>query len=180
MQEGKLYRIAGPVVVAKGIQARMYDVVRVGNEELMGEVIQISGDKTIIQVYEDTSGIKPGEKVINTGKPLIVQLGPGLLSNIYDGIQRPLPVLKQKMGDYIKRGVYADGLDPKKKWAFKALIKKGDKVKPGQIIGEVQETESIVHKIIVPPDTEGTIKEISSGSFTVNDAIGKLDNGLPI
>ena len=180
MQEGKLYRIAGPVVVAKGIQARMYDVVRVGNEELMGEVIQISGDKTIIQVYEDTSGIKPGEKVINTGKPLIVQLGPGLLSNIYDGIQRPLPVLKQKMGDYIKRGVYADGLDPKKKWAFKALAKKGDKVKPGQIIGEVQETESIVHKIIVPPDTEGTIREIISGSFTVNDAIGKLDNGFEL
>jgi len=180
MQEGKLYRIAGPVVVAKGIQARMYDVVRVGNEELMGEVIQIVDDKTVIQVYEDTSGIKPGEKVINTGKPLSVQLGPGLLSNIYDGIQRPLPVLKEKMGDYIKRGVYADGLDAKKKWDFKALVKKGDKVTAGQVIGEVQETTSTIHKIMVPPDAEGTIKEINSGSFTVNDVIGKLDNDFEL
>lgn len=180
MEEGKLYRIAGPVVVAKGIQARMYDVVRVGNEELMGEVIQISGDKTTIQVYEDTSGIRPGEKVINTGKPLIAQLGPGLLSNIYDGIQRPLPVLQKTMGNYIKRGVYAAGIDEKKKWAFKAIIKKNDKVKPGQIIGEVQETESIVHKIMVPPGVKGTIQEINSGSFTVNDIIGKLDNGFEL
>ena len=180
MEEGRLYRIAGPVVVAKGIQARMYDVVRVGNEELMGEVIQISGDKTVIQVYEDTSGIKPGEKVINTGKPLIAQLGPGLLSNIYDGIQRPLPVLTKQMGNYIKRGVYADGLDPNKKWSFKALVKKDDNVKPGQIIGEVQETESMVHKIMVPLNVKGKIKEINSGSFTVNDTIGKLDNGFEL
>jgi len=180
VEEGRLYRIAGPVVVAKGIQARMYDVVRVGNEELMGEVIQISGDKTVIQVYEDTSGIKPGEKVINTGKPLIAQLGPGLLSNIYDGIQRPLPVLTKQMGNYIKRGVYADGLDPNKKWSFKALVKKDDNVKPGQIIGEVQETESMVHKIMVPLNVKGKIKEINSGSFTVNDTIGKLDNGFEL
>ena len=111
MEQGKLYRIAGPVVVAKGINARMYDVVRVGNEELMGEVIQIDGEKTIIQVYEDTSGIRPGEKVINTGKPLSLDLGPGLLKNIYDGIQRPLSILQAKMGDYIKRGAYADGIN---------------------------------------------------------------------
>ncbi len=180
MQEGKLYRIAGPVVVSKGIQARMYDVVRVGNEQLMGEVIQIADDKTVIQVYEDTSGIKPGEKVVNTAQPLSVQLGPGLLGNIYDGIQRPLPVLTKKMGDYIKRGVYADGLDAKKKWEFKALAKKGDSVKGGQIIGEVQETASIVHKIMVPPNIDGKIKEINSGSFTVNDVIGKLDNGFEL
>ena len=109
-----------------------------------------------------------------------MQLGPGLLSNIYDGIQRPLPVLKQRMGDYIKRGVYAPGLDEKKKWHFKATAKKGDKVKPGSVIGEVQETESTIHKIMAPPNAEGTIKEISSGSFTVNDAIGKLDNGFEL
>ena len=111
---GTLYRIAGPVVVAKGLSARMYDVVRVGHEKLMGEVIQIDGEKRIIQVYEDTSGIKPGEPVVNTGKPLSVELGPGLLTSIYDGIQRPLPVLKDQMGDFIKRGVDAPGLDHKK------------------------------------------------------------------
>src|SRR3989338_11173416 len=105
--KGVLYRIAGQVVVAKGINPRMYDVCRVGKENLMGEVIQIDGDKAIIQVYEDTSGIKPGEPVINTGEPLSVELGPGLLSSIYDGIQRPLPVLEKKMCSFIKRGVSA-------------------------------------------------------------------------
>jgi len=119
MEKGVLYRIAGPVVVAKGIKPRMYDVCRVGNEKLMGEVIQLSGDKVIIQVYEDTSGIKPGEPVINTHEPLKVELGPGLLTSIYDGIQRPLPVLVKQMGDFIQRGVDAPGLDQKKKWDFK-------------------------------------------------------------
>src|SRR3990167_48279 len=122
-QKGTLYRIAGPVVVAKGLTARMYDVVRVGNEKLMGEVIQIDNDKTIIQVYEDTSGIKPGEPVINTGQPLSVMLGPGLLGSIYDGIQRPLPVLEEEMGSYIKRGVDAPGLNLEKKWQFTASVK---------------------------------------------------------
>src|SRR3989344_1976976 len=126
MEQGKLYRIAGPVVVAKGINARMYDVVRVGNERLMGEVIQIDGEKTIIQVYEDTSGIKPGEPVENTGEPLSVELGPGLLTSIYDGIQRPLPVLEAQMGNFIKRGEDAPGLDHNKKWAFSPVKRKGD------------------------------------------------------
>src|SRR3989344_8259824 len=105
VSRGRLYRISGPVVVVKGLHARMYDIVRVGNEGLMGEVIQIDGDKVIVQVYEDTSGIKPGEPVVNTGKPLSVELGPGLLTNIYDGIQRPLPLLMRDMGTFIKRGV---------------------------------------------------------------------------
>ena len=175
-----MYRIAGPVVVAKGIQARMYDVVRVGNEGLMGEVIQIRGDMTVIQVYEDTSGLKPGEKVTNTGQPLSVQLGPGLLTSIYDGIQRPLPVLQKQMGDFIKRGVYADGLDAKKKWDFKATAKKGDKVSGGSIIGEVEETEGLVQKIMVPPNVGGTLKEIKSGSFTVKETVAVLDNGIEI
>ena len=167
MKQGKLFRIAGPIVVAKGIRARMYDVVRVGNERLMGEVIQIEGDKTIIQVYEDTSGIKPGEPVVNTGEPLKVDLGPGLLTSIYDGIQRPLPVLIKQMGDFITRGVDAPGLDEKKKWEFKATAKKGDRVKGGALLGEVQETESMKHYVMLPPGEEGTIEELKSGSFTV-------------
>ena len=179
MDKGVLYRIAGPVVVAKGIKPRMYDVCRVGNEKLMGEVIQISGDKVIIQVYEDTSGIKPGEPVINTGEPLKVELGPGLLTSIYDGIQRPLPALVKQMGDFIKRGVDAPGLDQTKKWDFKATAKKGDAVSSGSIIGEVEELE-IKHKILVPPNQKGKISEINSGKFTVNDTIGKLDNGFEL
>ena len=173
---GKLYRIAGPVVVAKGLSARMYDVVKVGHEKLMGEVIQISGDSTTIQVYEDTSGIKPGEPVENTGLPLSVELGPGLLTSIYDGIQRPLPVLRKQQGDFIRRGATAPGLDRNKKWGFKPLVKKGETVKPGQIIGEVQETETIKHKILVPPDQKGKITDIKEGQFTVEEVIGTLDN----
>lgn len=179
MEKGILYRIAGPVVIAKGISARMYDVVRIGNEKLMGEVIQIDGEKTIIQVYEDTSGIRPGEPVVNTGEPLSVELGPGLLTSIYDGIQRPLPVLVKKMGNYIKRGVDAPGLDENKKWDFKAAVKTGDAVKGGNAVGEVKEF-GITHKILIPPNQEGKIKSIRSGSFTVDEVIGKLDNGYEI
>ncbi len=180
MEKGILYRIAGPVVVAKNLKAKMYDVVRVGKEKLMGEVIQIDGDKVIIQVYEDTSGIKPDEEVINTGKPLSVELGPGLLTSIYDGIQRPLPVLQELMGDFIKRGIDAPGLDRKKKWDFKATKKKGEKVKGGDILGEVEETEGVMHKILVPPNIEGKITALESGKYTVDDTIGELDNGTKI
>ena len=180
MDQGVLFRIAGPVVVAKGIKPRMYDVCRVGNEKLMGEVIQIEGDKVIIQVYEDTSGIKPGEPVINTGEPLKVELGPGMLGSIYDGIQRPLPVLIKQMGDFIKRGVDAPGLDYEKKWEFRATSKKGDEVLGGSIIGEVEETSGIIHKILIPPNQKGKISEIKSGKYTVNDVIGKLDSGFEL
>ena len=180
MEQGVIYRIAGPVVVAKGIKPRMYDVCRIGKEKLMGEVIQITGDKVIIQVYEDTSGIKPGEPVTNTGEPLKVELGPGLLTSIYDGIQRPLPVLIKQMGDFIKRGVDAPGLDHSKKWDFKATAKKGDDVKGGSILGDVEETPGIKHKILVPPNQEGKISEINSGKFTVDEVIGKLDDGFEL
>ncbi len=182
MKKGKLKRIAGPVVVATGINARMFDVVRVGKEKLMGEVIQIDGENTTIQVYEDTTGLKPGEEVINTGMPLSVKLGPGMLYNYYDGIQRPLPILEEKMGEYIERGVDASGLDEEKKWDFKATVKKGDEVLPGMIIGEVQETSTILHKILVPPQNRftGKIKSIKSGKFTVNDVIAILDNGVEL
>ncbi|MEK6828333.1 MAG: V-type ATP synthase subunit A [Nanoarchaeota archaeon] len=172
--------MAGPVVVAKGIKPRMYDVCRVGNEKLMGEVIQIEGEKTIIQVYEDTSGIKPGEPVVDTGEPLKVELGPGMLGSIYDGIQRPLPVLVKQMGDFIKRGVDAPGLDYAKKWDFKAVVKIGENITAGQIIGEIEENPGIIHKVMVPPNQKGKIVDIKSGKFTVNDIIGKLDNGFEL
>ncbi len=180
MEKGVLYRIAGPVVVAKGISPKMYDVCRIGNENLMGEVIQIEGEKTIIQVYEDTSGIRPGEPVVNTGEPLKVELGPGLLTSIYDGIQRPLPVLIKQMGNFIKRGVDAPGLDPNKKWEFRAAAKKGDKVSGGIFLGEVEETQGIIHRIMAPPNVSGVIKEINSGKFTVNEPIGKLESGTEL
>src|SRR3989338_1250064 len=148
--KGVLYRIAGPVVVAHGINARMYDVVRVGNERLMGEVIQISGQNTTIQVYEDTSGLKPGEPIENTGRPLSVELGPGLLESVYDGIQRPLNQIQTQSGSFIARGIVAQAIDKKKKWEFKHVAKKGDKVLPGDVLGHVQETELILHSIMVP------------------------------
>lgn len=178
---GKIYRVAGPVVTAINLKTKMYDVVKVGKEGLMGEVIKIVGDQSIIQVYEDTSGIKPGEPVINTNLPLSVELGPGLLQSIYDGIQRPLEVLKEEMGDFIKRGVSADGLDHKKKWDFVPCVNIGDSVNPGDIIGSVQETENINHKIMVPPNIKGgKIKEIKKGQFTVIETIAKLDNGTEL
>lgn len=178
--KGEIYRVSGPVVTAIGLQAKMYDLVKVGNEGLMGEVIQILGPKTIIQVYEETAGIKPGEPCVSTGSSLSVELGPGLLSSIYDGVQRPLHVLLEKMGSFIQRGVSADGLDHKKLWDFKPIVKKGDSVKGGDVIGVVQETVNIEHKIMVPPDISGTISDIKSGNFTVVDTICTLTNGTEL
>ena len=173
--EGVIYRVAGPVVTAVGISPKMYDVVHVGDEQLMGEVIKIVGDYSIIQVYEDTSGIKPGEPVTNTGRPLAVELGPGLLTSVYDGIQRPLPVLRDKMGDFIYRGVAAPGLDHEKKWDFTPVAKVGDEVAAGQVIGTVQEGP-MVHKIMVPLDIKsGKIDSIKSGSFTVDETVAVID-----
>ncbi|MBS3119523.1 V-type ATP synthase subunit A [Candidatus Woesearchaeota archaeon] len=174
MSTGYLYRIAGPVVVARNIDAKMYDVVRVGKEKLIGEVIQIDRENFIIQVYEDTTGLKPKDPVETTGEPLAVELGPGLLGNIYDGIQRPLPVLRDKTGDFIARGATASALDEKRKWDFKAIAKNGDDMKPGQILGEVEEQEGIKQKILVPPDAEGKLSGLKSGEYTVNDVIGKV------
>jgi V/A-type H+-transporting ATPase subunit A len=174
---GKIYRISGPVVIISGLNTRMYDVVKVGNEGLMGEVIGIESDKSTVQVYEETSGIKPGEPVENTGMPLSVELGPGLLESIYDGIQRPLPVLKTTMGDFIKRGVFADGLSREKQWDFVPTAKKGDKVKGGDIIGTVQETQNIEHRIMVPPDVSGSVEEIKKGKFKVDEVVCTLSGG---
>ena len=180
MEVGKVYRVSGPVVTAEGLKASMYDVVRVGEEGLMGEVIGIRGDKTIIQVYEDTSGIKPGEKVENTGMPLSVELGPGLISSIYDGVQRPLPAIKDVAGDFISRGIYVPGLDRDKKWEFKPIVSKGDRVNGGDIIGTVQESEIVEHRILVPPNVNGVVSEIYEGSFTVEDTICVLDDGTEL
>ncbi|ATU07784.1 ATP synthase subunit A [Methanohalophilus portucalensis] len=174
---GEIYRVAGPVVTVTGIKPKMYDVVKVGHEGLMGEVIRIEGEKATVQVYEDTSGIKPGEPVANTGMPLSVELGPGLLESIYDGIQRPLEVLQQKMGDFIERGVTANGLTREKKWEFTPTVSKGDSVKGGDIIGVVQETPNLEHKIMVPPRKSGTVEDIKSGKFVVDETVCVLSDG---
>ncbi len=174
---GTIERVAGPVVTAIGLRPRMYDVMLVGTEQLMGEVIQILGDKTVVQVYEETSGIRPGEPVADTGKPLTVELGPGLLGNIYDGVQRPLPVLKQVMGDFILRGVRAPGLSREKQWDFKPAVKEGDAVKGGQVLGTVQEAKNVEHRVLVPPNLSGKVTRIRSGKMKVDDVVAELDNG---
>jgi len=173
VKNGYIKRISGPVVEGVIEGARLYDVVKVGKEKLIGEIIKIVRDTSIIQVYEDTSGLKPGEPVVSTGMPLSVELGPGILKNIYDGIQRPLKAIEdESKGFYIKKGVDVSPLDRKKKWDFKVKVKKGDKVKIGDILGSVPETELIDHKVLCP--YEGTIEKISSGKFTIDDTIGYI------
>lgn len=174
---GTIQRVAGPVVTAIGLKPRMYDVVLVGTEQLMGEVIQILGDKTVVQVYEETSGIRPGEPVADTGKPLTVELGPGLLGSIYDGVQRPLPVLQHVMGDFILRGVRAPGLSRDKQWDFKPAVEEGQGVRGGQVLGTVQEAKNVEHRVLVPPDVTGKIARIRSGNMKVDDVIAELDGG---
>ncbi len=179
-ENGVIYRISGPVVTATGIAPRMYEVVRVGNEGLMGEVIELHGEQSVIQVYEETSGIEPGEPVIRTGQTLSVQLGPGLLTQIYDGIQRPLPKLEETMGVFITRGVDADGLDLTKEWEFVPTVKVGDELTAGHVIGTVQETETIEHRVMVPPGKEGVVKSIESGSFNITQTVCTLEDGSEI
>ena len=181
MTDALVSRISGPVVVGKGLGgAQMFDVVRIGEMGLVGEIIRLEGDSAQIQVYEDTTGLRPGEKIVNTNKPLSVQLGPGLLKSIYDGIQRPLDVLREQSGDFISRGKIIPALDQKKKWDFVPVKKKGDQVAPGEIIGEVQETPLIKHKIMIPPNVSGELVEISEGQYTVNDNVAALKNGKTI
>ena len=179
-ENGLIYRISGPVVTAVGISPRMYEVVRVGDEGLMGEVIELHGDQSVIQVYEETSGISPGEPVIRTGQTLSVQLGPGLLTQIYDGIQRPLPKLEETMGVFITRGVDADGLDLEREWEFKSTVDKGDEVSSGHVIGTVQETETIEHRVMVPPNVSGKVKSIKSGTFNIKETVCVLEDGSEI
>ena len=173
---GKIVKVSGPVVEAEDIEnVRMYDVVRVGELGLVGEVIRLSGKVATVQVYEDTSGIRPGDKIENTGRPLSVELGPGLLTSIYDGIQRPLDVLRKSGGDFIRRGLTATPLDEKKKWKFEPLVSKGTEVSEGDFIGTVPETGIITHKVMVPFGISGKIKEIRAGEFTVSEIICTIE-----
>jgi V/A-type H+-transporting ATPase subunit A len=181
MSSAIVSRISGPVVVATDIeQAQMYDVVRIGELGLLGEIIRLEGNKATIQVYEDTTGLRPGEKIINTRRPLSIQLGPGLLKSIYDGIQRPLDILREKSGDFISRGNVIPALDQYKKWEFIPVRKKGNKVSPGEIIGEVQETPLIRHKISVPFDISGELSEITEGKYTVSENVAEIKTNSTI
>ena len=171
---GTLVRIAGPVVIATGIASPMYEVVLVGTERLLGEVIQLQGDRTVIQVYEDTSGLAPGAPVTGTGRPLSVTLGPGLLSMVYDGIQRPLPILRERTGDFITRGARLPGLDEKRKWKFLPKLKNGTRVTGGEVLGTVEEVIGFEHRILVPPGASGTVTGLRAGEFTVTDEIATL------
>ncbi|RLD18600.1 MAG: V-type ATP synthase subunit A [Caldiserica bacterium] len=176
MEKGVIVRVTGPLVVARDLKdVKMHEVVRVGDIGLIGEVVEIRGEDVYIQVYEETSGIGPGERVIRTGEPLSVELGPGLLSTIYDGIQRPLERIRDEFGSYIVRGVNIPGLDRNKKWRFTPIRKKGEVVSEGDIIGEVEETGAIKHKIMIPPGIGGKIVEINEGEFTVLDTVAKVE-----
>ncbi|MBE0534446.1 MAG: V-type ATP synthase subunit A [Phycisphaerae bacterium] len=173
MSKGTIIKVAGPVVVAKDmVGARMYDVVRVGSENLIGEIVELHGDLASIQVYEDTVGIGPGEEVVNTGAPLSVELGPGLISSIYDGIQRPLNALVEAQGSNILRGSDIPGLRRDIKWPFKPIIENGTKVSGGDILGEVRETTLVTQKIMVPPRVSGTLEGLKEGEYTVDEVIG--------
>ncbi|MDL2246362.1 ATP synthase subunit A [Methanobrevibacter sp. OttesenSCG-928-K11] len=175
--KGNIIKIAGPVVVADGMRgAQIFEMVKVGNSKLIGEIIELEGDTATIQVYEETAGIQPGEVVESTGGPLSVELGPGVMGSIFDGIQRPLELIKAESGDFIARGVDAPSVDKEKKWTFKAIAKVGDKVKGGDVLGEVQETSAVLQKILVPPMFEGTIKSIAAdGEYTVLDDIAEIE-----
>jgi V/A-type H+-transporting ATPase subunit A len=175
MKQGRIVRVSGPLVVAEGMEdARMFDVVRVSEHRLIGEIIELRGDRASIQVYENTGGLGVGEPVVSTGEPLSVELGPGLIGSIYDGIQRPLDAIKAISGDIITRGIEVPGLNREKKWHFVPKVKVGDKVVGGDVIGEVQETAIVIHRIMVPPDMEGEIGEINEGDYTVEDIVAKI------
>lgn len=175
MKNGVIVKVSGPLVVATGLpEAKMFDVVRVGKEGLIGEIIEVRGDRLSIQVYEETSGIGPGDPVVSTGVPLSVELGPGLIEGMFDGIQRPLDSIEEVAGDFITRGIEVPALDHEKKWTFVPTAKKGQKVVGGDIIGTVQETVVVEHKIMIPPNISGELVEIKEGDFTVTETIAKV------
>ncbi|MFR5264604.1 V-type ATP synthase subunit A [Clostridium sp.] len=176
MKSGKIVKVAGPLVVAEGMdEANIYDVVKVGSKGLIGEIIEMRGDKASIQVYEETSGIGPGDPVVTTGEPLSVELGPGLIESMFDGIQRPLDAFLKAAGtNFLSRGVHVKSLNREKKWAFESSVKVGDSVQAGDVVGVVQETPVVEHRIMVPFGIEGTIKEIKSGEFTVEETIAAI------
>ena len=172
MPQGRIVKVAGPLIVAEHMaDARMYDVVRVSKHRLVGEVIELRGDRASIQVYEETSGLGPGEPVESTGAPLSVELGPGLIESIFDGIQRPLTVIREQVGDRITRGVEVPSLNREKKWSFQPKIKKGESVAQGQILGVVQENSVVEHRILMPPGLSGEVTDIKAGEFTIEDTV---------
>lgn len=174
-REGRIFKVAGPVVVAEGMTgSRMYDVVRVGKLNLIGEIVELHEDHASIQVYEETTGIGPGEPVVDTAAPLSVELGPGLIESIYDGIQRPLNALYEKEGAFMSRGTTVPGLDREKKWHFKPLVENGKSVGPGDIIGETKETSLVNHKIMVPQGVSGKIEGLKEGDYTITETIAKV------
>lgn len=175
-REGTIQSIAGPLVVARNMKGcQMYEVVRVGEAGLMGETIRLEGQLAYIQVYEDTAGLLPGEKVLRTGEPLSVELGPGIIKNFYDGIQRPLNEIMKQAGDFITRGILIPGLDHEKLWEFTPVVTEGAAVVGGDVLGTVQESKVITHKIMVPPGLQGTVVEIRKGSFRLRDTIAILE-----
>ncbi|RKZ19746.1 ATP synthase subunit A [bacterium] len=181
MKEGRIIRVSGPLVVAEGMKgSKMYDVVYVSDKKLMGEIIELKGEIASIQVYEETGGIGVGEPVYPTGAPLSVELGPGLIESIYDGVQRPLDKIREMAGDFITRGIHIPGLDREKKWKFSPKVKEGEEVEPGDILGVVQETVLVEHRILVPPGIKGKIVEIREGEYTVEDVICRIDTGAGV
>lgn len=181
MKEGRIIRVSGPLVVAEGMKgSKMYDVVYVSDKKLMGEIIELKGEIASIQVYEETGGIGVGEPVYPTGAPLSVELGPGLIESIYDGVQRPLDKIREMAGDFITRGIHIPGLDREKKWKFSPKAKEGEEVEPGDILGVVQETVLVEHRILVPPGIKGKIVEIREGEYTVEDVVCRIDTGAGV
>lgn len=177
MKKSEIVKVSGPLVIAEGItNGHMYDVVYVSDEKLIGEIIELRGNLAYIQVYEDTAGLGPGEPVYTTGEPMTVSLGPGLLTSIYDGIQRPLDVVREATGDLITRGAEAQPLNTSKKWSFESSAARGDKVAPGDVLGHVQETPLIRTSIMVPPGISGNLAQIKSGEFTIMDTVATIEN----
>ncbi len=178
MNEGTIIKVSGPLVVAENLSgARMYDVVRVGDMRLVGEIIELKGDTASIQVYEETTGVGPGEAIHRMDRPLSVELGPGLIESIFDGIQRPLDTVMEISGDYISRGIEVPSLSRDRRWHFRPGVSAGDDVKSGDILGSVTETELVEHRIMVPPGTAGKIKTINGGEYTVTDTVAEIDTG---
>ena len=174
--KGTIVKVSGPLIVASGMaDVQMYDVVRVSDKHLIGEVIELRGDRASIQVYEETGGIGPGEPVESTGAPLSVELAPGLIESIYDGIQRPLDKIKEQAGDRITRGIEVNSIDHERLWNFVPVAQVGDELKAGDILGTVQETEAVLHKVMVPPNVSGKLTWIFSGDANVLTPIAKLE-----
>lgn len=181
MIEGTIVKVSGPVVSAEGMAgAKMYDIARVGELGLIGEIVRLDGETAIVQVYEDTSGLRVGERVLCTEEPLLLELGPGLLSSIYDGIQRRLTDIAEQYGDFVVRGVSTDALPRDRRWAFQPMVEEGDEVEAGDVVGEVQETAHIAHRIMVPPGVSGRVAQVKEGEFTVDETVVILEDGTEI